>query len=141
MLDEILTALKYVIGFYVLLHVTMYILKFFKELFEETWQLWVGYAVLIIVIFALQQLYVFDNLLGVSAFVLVFVFLVCFLHKKMGIVRFLKIFTGIDEYNKEDKFWKKILKILRISFTIIIFTSIALGMFVVLIETIFLHSS
>ena len=79
-------------------------------------------------------------MLGVIAFVLVFLILIYFLHKKIGIIKFLKIFTGIDEYNKEDTFWKKFLKVLQISFTTIVFTAIALGMFAVLIEMIFLNA-
>lgn len=125
---------------YVLIHLLLLVIRFFKELFEETWQVWVGIATIFALSISIQQLYVFNELLGVIAFVLIFLILIYFLHKKIGIIKFLKIFTGIDEYNKEDTFWKKFFQILKISFTTIVFTAIALGMFIVLIEMIFLNA-
>ena len=140
MLEDVLKTVMYLIGIYVFIHVLLFIINFFKELFEETWQVWVGIATIFVLSISIQQLYVFNDLLGVIAFVLVFLILIYFLHKKIGIIKFLKIFTGIDEYNKEDTFWKKFLKVLQISFTTIVFTAIALGMFAVLIEMIFLNA-
>lgn len=141
MLEDVLKTVMYLIGIYVFIHVLLFIINFFKELFEETWQLWVGYGALIVVIFGLRQLYVFNNFFGVTATILVLCLLLYLLHKKIGIIKFLKIFTGIDEYNKEDTFWKKLFKILRITFTIIIFSSITLGAFTIIYEAIFLGAS
>ena len=140
MIEDILRAAMYLAVIYVLIHLLLLVIRFFKELFEETWQVWVGIATIFVLSISIQQLYVFNDLLGVIAFVLVFLILIYFLHKKIGIIKFLKIFTGIDEYNKEDTFWKKFFKILQISFTTIVFTAIALGMFIVLIEMIFLNT-
>ena len=141
MLEDVLKTVMYLIGIYVFIHVLLFIINFFKELFEETWQLWVGYGVIIVTIFGLRQLYVFNNLSGITATILVLCVLLYLLHKKIGIIKFLKIFTGIDDYNKEDTFWKKFFKILRIVFTVIIFSSITLGAFIIIYEAIFLGVS
>ncbi len=141
MFEEITKIVIYLVGIYAFIHILLFITKFFKELFEESWQILIGIAVFGIVTLVLQQLYVFDILLGLSTFVLFLITLLYFLHKKIGIIKFLKIFTGIDEYNKDETFWKKFFKILKISFTTIIFLLIALGIFASLIEMIFLTGS
>lgn len=136
-----LKGLMYLVGIYILVNVVLYILKFFKEFIEETWQVYVGIGAIFVLAISIQQLYVFNDLLGICSFILVFVFLLFYLHKKRGIVNFFKSITGIDEYNKDEVYWKKALKILYISSTIFIFSIFILGMFTVLIETIFLHIS
>lgn len=136
-----LKGLMYLVGIYILVNVVLYILKFLKEFIEETWQVYVGFAAVFVLAISIQQLYVFNDLLGISSFILVFVLLLFYLHKKRGIFNFFKSITGIDEYNKDEVYWKKALKILYISSTIFIFSILILGIFAKLIETIFLHVS
>jgi len=136
-----LKGLMYLVGIYILVNVVLYILKFLKEFIEETWQVYVGFAAVFVLAISIQQLYVFNDLLGISSFILVFVLLLFYLHKKRGIFNFFTSITGIDEYNKDEVYWKKALKILYISSTIFIFSILILGVFAKLIETIFLHVS
>ena len=87
--------------------------------------------------YAFSQIYKFNNLIGVVGVIITMSALIFYLHKKFDILTFLKQFSGISEYDNNATNLKKFLKILQISFTIIIFSSIAIAFFSVAILSIF----
>lgn len=87
--------------------------------------------------YAFSQIYKFNNFIGVVGVIITMSALIFYLHKKFDILTFLKQFSGISEYDNNATNLKKFLKILQISFTIIIFSSIAIAFFSVAILSIF----
>jgi len=84
-----------------------------------------------------SAIYKLNNFIGIAGVIITISALVYYLQKKFDILTFLKQFTGISEYDSKATNFKKFLKILQISFFIIIFSSIAIGIFSVSILSIF----
>lgn len=84
-----------------------------------------------------SEIYKFNNLIGIVGVIITLSALIFYLHKKFDILTFLKQFTGISEYDSKSPKLKKFLKILQISFTIIIFSAIAIAFFSKTILSIF----
>ena len=130
-----------VIGFYFLVKILRNLDTIFKFFISALTP--ILYVLGIVAVFAayhytFSEIYKFNNFIGIVGVIITLSALIFYLHKKFDILTFLKQFTGISEYDSKAPKLKKFLKILQISFIIIIFSSISLGIFQVAILSIFL---